>query len=208
MDLNTLTGPLEEFRRFVQSSEFHPDIRVADYGRDGHAPAMVLLFEGARPTFVLERLQILAANKASWKCFPEDFTYALYLSLGHCMSEHGSVAVLETIMGMPYASPVCLPMLLISELPDDESADDWAYGITPLFACNFWWKPYDSQRRLENVMQAMAVLKLTPFDFEPYLSSRSATTTMVRIFEAAARRWSPLRAAWVGAVGVTKYRVH
>jgi hypothetical protein len=203
--MTLLSGPLDAFRRFVQSSAFHPDIVVCDYAAPIHSPVMVLLmgWRAAEQIMLLEKLQLLAKNGASWKQFPLDFTYALHLCL-MCMagnkkhSREHKMALLQIIMGMPYASPVSLRMVLVTDSPDDESADHWEYKITDFAHHSFWMTA--SKNIVSDVLD---FFQFTPFDFEPYIADWSYCS-IHQLLEQASKRWTPARAAWIGVVVAKK----
>jgi hypothetical protein len=206
--MTLLSGPLDAFRRFVQSSAFHPDIVVCDYAAPIHSPVMVLLmgWRAAEQIMLLEKLQLLAKNGASWKQFPLDFTYALHLCL-MCMAENNQqprdhkMALLQTIMGMPYASCVSLRMVLITDLPDDESADEhhWEYKITDFAHHSFWMTA--SKNIVSDVLD---FFQFTPFDFEPYIADWYKGGSIHQLLEQAFKRWTPARAAWICVVVAKK----
>jgi hypothetical protein len=88
-------------------------------------------------------------------------------------------------------------MLLVTGTPDDESGDKYYVTVAPLRLFAIWW-----DGAVDIVQRLLVVLRLTPDDFAPYFPERHQwqKTTMARLWSAQSLRWSPLRAAWCGAV--------
>jgi hypothetical protein len=205
MDYDTVHGPLDAFRRFVQSSAFHPDIDVCDYYPELISPVVDLLaaWQPDSQVMLLEKLQLLTENGASWKRFPLDFTYAMHRCLTR-MAENNQeprehkMALLQNIMGMPYASPVSLRMVLITDLPEIDD-DDGTTTVTVLAHHPFW-----TTASVGIVSDVLDFFRFTPFDFELYMADWYTTQSIKQLFEQACKRWTPARAAWIGAVVVVK----
>jgi hypothetical protein len=192
MKAKTCTGTLERFRRYVTSTRFDPYGYVEDYG-DGETwtPAAVVLTH--RLHDVLERLQLLAAAGASWRGKEVQFAHALY----RCLRHKNADTLVAVVMSMADAPLVHVTMLLVTGTPDDESGDNYYVTVAPLRSFAIWW-----DGAVDTVQQLLSVLRLSPDDFAPYFPERHQwqKTTMGRLWAAQSRRWSPLRAAWCGAV--------
>jgi hypothetical protein len=190
MKEKTCTGTLDKFRRYVTSTRFHPHDYVEDfcYG-ETWTPATVVLAYGLRDA--LERLQLLAAAGASWRGKEVHFAYALFRCL-----RHNTADLLVAVMSMADVPPVHVTMLLVTKMPDSDEYYEHV-TVTPLRSFAIWW-----DGSVDTVQQLLSVLRLSPDDFAPYFPERHQwqTTTMARLWTAQSRRWSPLRAAWCGAV--------
>jgi hypothetical protein len=188
----TCTGMLERFRRYVTSARFDPHGYVEDYG-DGETwtPAAVVL--SCRLCDVALRLQLLAAAGASWRGKEVQFAHALY----RCLRHKNADILAAAVMSMADAPPVHVTMLLVTGTPDDESGDKYYVTVAPLRLFAIWW-----DGAVDIVQRLLVVLRLTPDDFAPYFPERHQwqKTTMARLWSAQSLRWSPLRAAWCGAV--------
>lgn len=183
---------LERFRRYVTSARFDPHGYVEDYG-DGETwtPAAVVL--SCRLCDVALRLQLLAAAGASWRGKEVQFAHALY----RCLRHKNADILAAAVMSMADAPPVHVTMLLVTGTPDDESGDKYYVTVAPLRLFAIWW-----DGAVDIVQRLLVVLRLTPDDFAPYFPERHQwqKTTMARLWSAQSLRWSPLRAAWCGAV--------